>query len=44
MILSGKMPYPWQFQKSEGASVAKALIEAIYSAKADSAKSDPAKR
>jgi succinate dehydrogenase / fumarate reductase iron-sulfur subunit len=33
MILSGKMPYPWQFQKSEGAVEAKALIEAIASAK-----------
>jgi hypothetical protein len=29
------MPYPWEFQKSEGASEAKALIEAIYSAKSD---------
>jgi succinate dehydrogenase / fumarate reductase iron-sulfur subunit len=35
MVLSGKMPYPWEFQKSEGASEAKALIEAIYSAKSD---------
>jgi succinate dehydrogenase / fumarate reductase, iron-sulfur subunit len=33
MILSGKMPYPWQFQKSEGAVEAKALIEAIASVK-----------
>jgi succinate dehydrogenase / fumarate reductase iron-sulfur subunit len=35
MVLSGKMPYPWQFQKSEGATEAKALIEAIYSQKCD---------
>jgi succinate dehydrogenase / fumarate reductase iron-sulfur subunit len=44
MILSGKMPYPWQFQKSEGADEARALIEAIYSAKDDSAKSDSPQR
>jgi len=35
MFLSGKIPYPWQFQKSEGASEVKALIEAIASAKKD---------
>jgi succinate dehydrogenase / fumarate reductase iron-sulfur subunit len=29
MVLSGKIPYPWQFQKSEGASEVKSLIEAI---------------
>jgi succinate dehydrogenase / fumarate reductase iron-sulfur subunit len=44
MILSGKMPYPWQFQKSEGADEARALIEAIYAAKDDSAKSDSPQR
>jgi len=29
MVLSGKIPYPWQFKKSEGASEVKALIEKI---------------
>ena len=29
MLLSGKIPYPWKFQKSEGASEAKALIEKV---------------
>lgn len=35
MVLSGKIPYPWQFQKSEGASEVKALIEAIAAKKED---------
>ncbi len=29
MIMSGKMPYPWQFQKSEGTAEVKALIELV---------------
>jgi succinate dehydrogenase / fumarate reductase iron-sulfur subunit len=33
MVLSGKIPYPWQFQRSEGASEVKALIEAIAAKK-----------
>ncbi len=40
MFLSGKIPYPWQFHKSEGAAEAKALIEAIAKTKSDREKSD----
>ena len=40
MIMSGKMPYPWQFQKSAGTAEVKALIELVQAQNKGSESSD----
>jgi succinate dehydrogenase / fumarate reductase, iron-sulfur subunit len=43
MILSGKMPWPWQFKRSEGIKEIKSLIEAVQNRKDKEMKSEVSK-